>query len=150
MDKITTDYITASEYGRRHGVSESAIRNAIKKGRLPAKKIGGRWGIPADSEWTSESNALTVEERKQIDESKERKETYKAELLRLKIDEIRGTHVRAADAKIMWRKICDLIIRKLSAIPERCREKNPALTDDDIAVISAAVENALVDIKPDK
>jgi excisionase family DNA binding protein len=36
------EYLTVSEYARRHSICERTVRDAVKDGRLPAERIGKR------------------------------------------------------------------------------------------------------------
>ena len=43
-----TDYLSLSEWCALHGKDPGNTRKLIQQGRIPAKKIGAQWVIPAD------------------------------------------------------------------------------------------------------
>ena len=43
------EVITVQEAAERLGISQQAVLKRIQKGKLPAKKFGWQWMIPADS-----------------------------------------------------------------------------------------------------
>ena len=45
------NYLTTEEYARLHGVNIETLRSRIKKGQLPAVKVGRQYLIKVDTPW---------------------------------------------------------------------------------------------------
>lgn len=43
------NYLSVSEFGKKHGIDRATINRLIKAGRIPAVKVGKQWCIPADT-----------------------------------------------------------------------------------------------------
>ena len=50
IDKKSMDYISVSEFAKRHGISERTVRNYCASGKIDgAKLIGKTWNVPSDA-----------------------------------------------------------------------------------------------------
>ena len=43
------DYISVTEYAKRHGLDRGRVNRLINSGRIPAVKVGSQWAILADT-----------------------------------------------------------------------------------------------------
>lgn len=46
---MESEFISVSEFAARFGKDTGNVRRLIQQGRIPAKKIGNQWVIPADA-----------------------------------------------------------------------------------------------------
>ena len=47
---METEYLSVTEFAAKHGRNVSGIRQMLIAGKLPGKKIGNQWVIPADAQ----------------------------------------------------------------------------------------------------
>ena len=47
---METEYLSVTEYAAKVGRDVSRIRRMLSEGKLPGRKIGSQWVIPADAE----------------------------------------------------------------------------------------------------
>ena len=48
------EYLSVTEFAKKHSRNVSGIRQMLIAGKLPGKKIGNQWVIPADAELPSD------------------------------------------------------------------------------------------------
>lgn len=111
---MAIELITKSEYARRRGCTEAAVRRAVKDGRI--SEIDGRIDpVAADAQWSRntvvragsrpagevQAQKPTVEEDGEDGywASRARRERTEADLAELRLAEQRGQLVRAADVR---------------------------------------------------
>lgn len=66
------NYYTTSEYGKLFGISRIAVFKRIKKGSLPAIKIGRIYAIPKNESEVTSGAPLTENQKKVLDEAVEK------------------------------------------------------------------------------
>ena len=133
----TVELVSQSEYARRRGCTEGAVRRAVRDGRI--KLIEGKVDpVAADAQWArntrpragSEPAAGTsplaaAPEREDEDSSggywasKARREAAEADLAELKLAEQRGELVRAADVRAAHARRLAGLREALLQIPAR-------------------------------
>ena len=47
---METEYLSVTEYAAKVGRDVSRIRRMLSEGKLPGRKIGSQWVVPADAE----------------------------------------------------------------------------------------------------
>lgn len=52
MSEENFNYISVTQYAKKHGVDTSTVRHKISRGLLPAIKIGKMWLIKESEPWT--------------------------------------------------------------------------------------------------
>jgi hypothetical protein len=123
--------ISKSEYARRRGCTEAAVRRAVKDGRISL--IDGKIDpVAADAQWASNSRVRagskpTIEARAADQEdteggywqSRARREAAEAEMAELKLAEQRGSLVRAADVRAVFSQRLAGLRNSLLQIPAR-------------------------------
>lgn len=57
--KLEEWFVSTAEYAKIKGITEQAIRKAIKEGRLDASKVGKRWVLPMPN---NVSSSLTTKQ----------------------------------------------------------------------------------------
>ena len=136
----TVELITQSEYARRRGCTEGAVRRAVRDGRISL--IDGKIDpVAADAQWarntrvragsraTDDANlqAPAGPARGRSDEdgddgywvSKARREKAEADLAELKLSEQRGELVRAADVRAAQARRLAALRESLLQLPAR-------------------------------
>lgn len=136
----TVELITQSEYARRRGCTEGAVRRAVRDGRISL--IDGKIDpVAADAQWarntrvragsrsTDDANlqAPAGPSRGRSDEdgddgywaSKARREKAEADLAELKLAEQRGELVRAADVRAAQARRLAALRESLLQLPAR-------------------------------
>jgi len=99
MDK-TANEVGVREYAKRRGVDQKSVTQAIKAGRIPARKVGRNYQIPveeADAAWEENTkmkadNICDGDSDGKITYASERakRERYNAELARMQVEERQG------------------------------------------------------------
>jgi len=146
------EQVTASEFARRIGVSEAAVRRAVKDGRITVNNDDhGRPRIDPDTagrEW-AENTRYRIEAsgarglQKTVDSVPKRnikdvravRETYEAKLVELKYKTATGELVRADEVLARWSSIITMTRTKLLAVPSRAKIRMPELNAAQVLVI---------------
>lgn len=160
----TVQLITQSEYARRRGCTEGAVRRAVRDGRIAL--IDGKVDpVAADAQWarntrvragsrpTDDANLQAGGTPAARDDdsgagywqSKSRREAAEAEIAELKLAELRGELVRAADVRTSLAKQVAAVREALLQLPARvvpllAADPTPAAMD---GVIRAEIVAAL-------
>lgn len=152
MPVASIELVTKSEYARRRGCSEAAVRRAVRDGRISL--IDGKVDpVAADAQWarntrvragsrpTDDANlsgsgptgGLTGEQDEDSDsgywQSRARRERAEAELAELKLKELQGQLVRADDWAAALAKRAAAFREGLLQIPARLAAQLAAETD---------------------
>ncbi len=133
----TVELVSQSEYARRRGCSEGAVRRAVRDGRITLFE-GKVDPVAADAQWARNTRPRAGSEpaaglggdapaagREGEDESssywasKARREAAEADLAELKLAEQRGDLVRAADVRAAHAKRLAGLRESLLQIPAR-------------------------------
>lgn len=123
--------ISKSEYARRRGCTEAAVRRAVKDGRISL--IDGKIDpVAADAQWARNSRVRAgskpTTEARPVDQedteggywqSRARREAAEAEMAELKLAEQRGSLVRAADVRAVFSQRLAGLRNSLLQIPAR-------------------------------
>lgn len=123
--------ISKSEYARRRGCTEAAVRRAVKDGRISL--IDGKIDpVAADAQWARNSRVRAgskpTNEARPVDQedteggywqSRARREAAEAEMAELKLAEQRGALVRTADVRAVFSQRLAGLRNSLLQIPAR-------------------------------
>jgi hypothetical protein len=122
--------VSKSEYARRRGCTEAAVRRAVKDGRISL--IDGKIDpVAADAQWASNSRvragskpttdapAADPDTEGGYWQSRARREAAEAEMAELKLAEQRGSLVRAADVRSVFSTRLAGLRNSLLQIPAR-------------------------------
>lgn len=63
-EPVAPTYVTIAEFANRRAISISTVRQAIREGRLPAKKLDRAVRIPATAEILRSRDSQTTEDAK--------------------------------------------------------------------------------------
>lgn len=123
--------VSKSEYARRRGCTEAAVRRAVKDGRISL--IDGKIDpVAADAQWARNSRVRAgskpTADARPVDQedaeggywqSRARREAAEAEMAELKLAEQRGALVRTADVRAVFSQRLAGLRNSLLQIPAR-------------------------------
>ncbi len=146
MPVASIELITQTEYARRRGCSEAAVRRAITDGRITT--VDGRIDpVAADAQWerntrpragsapassrppAAEADAKPRDDSNGYWVAKSRREQAEAELSELKLAEQMGQLVRAADIQSAYSRRAAALRESLLQIPSRLSAQLAAESD---------------------
>lgn len=144
--RMSIELVSKSEYARRRGCTESAVRRAVKDGRI--SEIDGKIDpVAADAQWSRNTQVRAgsrpagqgdgVVHAPVADESDEdsywasraRRERTEADLAELRLAEQRGQLVRAADVRATHARKLASLREALLQLPARVAPVLAAETD---------------------
>lgn len=168
--KCEPKLISGRELARRLGVSETAVRNAVKSGRIfpVLTDAKGRWFNEDDAraQWgrntlpekptgrqvvkdvPSSAQPTTTElpplsATMTANEARVARETAQARLLGIRIREIEGSLVDAHKIRAAWEKHVTIAKQLFLALPMDLRMHIPSLTLDDVGLIEKRIHDIL-------
>jgi hypothetical protein len=103
--------------------------------------------LPGGGSHESGSSGPTDEERIVPQSvSKAKRETYEAEMARLKLEQIQGKLVESEEVEQRWISIASLVRMKVTGIPSKTRQRIPELTDEQYDVLESICREALEEL----
>ena len=156
--------ITKAEAARIVGVSNQAVAQAIKHGRISVVEQDGRQWIERDGleqTWAENSRKRmrnirqhrpgpTVERRTEelpdYNESRARTEWLRAELMELERAEKEGELVRADEVAKAWTELIAITRTKMMAVPSKAKQRIPEIPADAFVALEEIVREALEDL----
>jgi hypothetical protein len=151
-------YARHREAAKLAGGTLRAVQVAIRDGRLsrsvtPDGKITS--AAAADAEWKATTHADRVpltgptaagELVPELGESRARREAAEAALAEIELAEKRAELVLAGDVEARLVNVFSHCKKKLLAVPSQVRQRDPALTVEQIDLIEAVIREALDDL----
>ena len=156
--------MTGREYARHRGCEPSAVRQAIKAGRISAsvkRDAAGDYSIDpkrADLEWAATTYADRVpltgptapggsasggEDPVSLMEARHRLELAKAQLAEMDLAERRGEILDAREVEARMVGVFSSCKTKLLGVPSRVRQQDPTLTKPQVALLESTIREAL-------
>lgn len=170
-------WITQAEFARLFNVSEEAIRQAIKTGKIDRAKKGGVWKINKETEGVKFANcSRSLLDREQSEDartiaskpagvnspgeteqeitpynSRQQQELYKALKARLDYQKEKGKVVDVEEAKARWQGVAVAVRKYILNIPDRLAPLVAAENDARAcwAILDKECRNILEDLADD-
>lgn len=152
--------ISQRAYAKHRGCHHQAVREAIQAGRLSRSLTpDGRIAdiAAADAEWEANTYAdrrplsgpagrLDEDEAPSLGEARARLDAAKAELAEIELAEKKAELTPAADVEARLVNLFANCRTKLLGVPSRARQQDPALTNEQIALLESLMREALEDL----
>jgi phage terminase Nu1 subunit (DNA packaging protein) len=157
--------VSQRAYARHRGCRLNAVQEAIKAGRLKRSLVleGKAWKIAdvnlADAEWVATTYADRIplsgpaaagregaSETPSLNEARARLDMAKAELAEIDLAERRGELIQAQDVEARLADVFSHCKNKLLGIPSKMRQRDPALTTDQLQLAEKLIREALEEL----
>jgi phage terminase Nu1 subunit (DNA packaging protein) len=154
---VTTPHSGASlaDLAQTLGVSDAAIRKAVRTGRLVQSIRTGAMGritvtdvSLARREWHENSNSSQSASHPYLTTAEERRRLLRVQRHKVQIQNARllGRLIPAAEAETMYAQRVVEARTKLLGLPSRAKQRLPHLTDHDMAVLDALIRESLEEL----